>query len=127
MPYIRTVTNVLIGSVKQKELSIALSHAGATALSKDVAVFASDVTLSEGLTFGGSAEPCVVVNVESIGGTAADLAEQLTACVVEKVDGVSADRVYLNFSDFPAAEWTKGGVTVASIRAAAAATPSSSS
>ena len=95
----------------------AASAAVATCLGKPESYVAVCITDShEGMSFGGSTEPCAVGCVYSIGQINQENNAALTAAVsqlLEKHGGVPNNRIYINFFDVPRANCGWSGRTFA--------------
>ncbi|CAN0063894.1 unnamed protein product [Heterosigma akashiwo] len=114
MPFAR----VLIGganltSEKKVELASAISGVLASVIGKPESYCAVNVECSDGLVFGGSADPAAIVNVESIGFGSRDaikgeVCEQISSAI-SSAAGVDEGRIYVNFSSFSHDSWGMGG------------------
>mmetsp|Transcript_16327 Transcript_16327/g.24605 ORF Transcript_16327/g.24605 Transcript_16327/m.24605 type:complete len:119 (-) Transcript_16327:131-487(-) len=113
MPFIRCVYS---GDVKAKDdIMVALSSALSAALHKPEAVVMCHVEHTSSLCFGGSTEPCCMIQIESVGGDFESLITPFSD-VMSSIGGVLPNRIFMNFRDVSADNWSIHGVTVAQFR-----------
>jgi len=107
MPLLKLETTVAIPDDKRKSLLSALSRIVAETIGKPekyVMVTASQSAILMSAAPG----PAAFVDVRSIGGLNNDVNRELSRKVCVLLDdsaGIPKDRVYLNFTDVPAAQW----------------------
>ena len=108
MPFIRCVYS---GNNDVKDaIGIALSKAVADALGKPESYVCVDVTQSECLYFGGSKDPCAMIQIESIGGSSKEAISSATTAVAE-VAGIPSDRIFVTFTSIEGKNWGMAGNT----------------
>jgi phenylpyruvate tautomerase PptA (4-oxalocrotonate tautomerase family) len=113
MPSLSLTTNVPLSPTAGPELSAALSKILAAGLGKPESYVMVFVQNAAGC-FGGSEEPAALVDIKSIGlpRDVNPVAEALTGAV-HRHTHVPLRRIYITFTDVPAARWAHGGGTFA--------------
>ncbi len=113
MPLLKLETTVVLPEERRKALLAALSRLVAETIGKPeqyvmVAVSQAAIQMS------GSAGEAAFVDVRSIGGLGGEVNRRLSQKVCSLLNeslGVPPNRVYLNFTDVPAADWGWKGNT----------------
>lgn len=111
MPYLKVQTNQKVES--KKEFIKKLSQKSSEALSKPENYIMVVLETEKQMTFAGTLEPCVFMEVKSIG-----LKESMTESLseflcqfAEKELNVKQNRIYIEFSDAPGKMWGWDGRT----------------
>lgn len=113
MPLLKLQTSVPVPENQRGELLAALSKAVASSVGKPEQYVM--VTLADGpVLMAGQPGPAAFADVRSIGGLNGrvnnDLSKKVCA-LLHQFLGIPADRVYLTFTDVPAAHWGWNGQT----------------
>jgi hypothetical protein len=69
----------------------------------------------DSLYFGGSKEPCAMIQIQAVGGQIDKAITPLTE-VLTSIGGVLPSRVFVNYQAFTTEEWATHGVTVQHFR-----------
>lgn len=88
----------------------AIGAAISRGLKKPIEYVCVNVTHSDGLTFGGSAAPCAMIHVQSIGGSLSSVCGPITE-QLSMIAGIDSDRIFVNFESFEGKNWAMGGNT----------------
>jgi len=113
MPFIKLRTNVVIDSDKTSNLMSDLSQLLASETAKPERYVMIDVKGGRDMMFGGSAEPLAFIECKSIGLSTAQ-AKSLSKSISELLGAqlqLSAERIYIEFSNCPAEYWGWNGST----------------
>ncbi|XP_034546571.1 macrophage migration inhibitory factor [Notolabrus celidotus] len=105
MPMFVVNTNVAKGDVPEALLTEASSEL-ATAIGKPEQYIAVQINPDQMMLFGGKGDPCALCSIYSIGkisGAQNKQYSKLVCALLNKHLGISADRIYINFTDMPAA------------------------
>jgi len=115
MPLIKLRTNVSIKSDKTAQLMGELSELLATETGKPERYVMVEIEGERNMLFGGSPEPLAYIECKSIGLSAvqATSLSQSISLVLNTQLQISADRVYIEFSNCPAEFWGWNGSTFA--------------
>ena len=115
MPLIKLRTNVSIADDKTPELMSELSQLLATETGKPERYVMVEIEGERNMLFGGSPEPLAYIECKSIGLSAvqATSLSQSISLVLNTQLQISADRVYIEFSNCPAEFWGWNGSTFA--------------
>ena len=115
MPLIKLRTNVSIADDKTPELMSELSQLLATETGKPERYVMVEIEGERNMLFGGSPEPLAYIECKSIGLSAvqATSLSQSISLVLNTQLQISADRVYIEFSNCPAELWGWNGSTFA--------------
>lgn len=114
MPLIKTTVSCKCDDEKKGCLALALSKICADGIGKPESYVASLVEDDAAFAFGGSKSDAALVEVRSIGGLNGDVNTGLSKSICDKIEdelGIPGDRVYINFTDVPAASWGWNGGT----------------
>ena len=113
MPLIKLRTNVSVTDEKKPELLSELSQLLASETGKPERYVMVEIAEDRNMLFGGSADPLAYVECKSIGLSTAQ-AKSLSQSISQVLDTrmqISADRVYIEFSNCPAEFWGWNGST----------------
>jgi phenylpyruvate tautomerase len=114
MPLLRVDTTERLDEKRKTALCTKLSSICAGAIGKPESYMMVVVSDGAAMSLGGKPGPAAFVDVRSIGGLSGKvnqvLSAQICAALVEAAK-VPADRVYLNFTSFDAADWGHDGKT----------------
>ena len=107
MPLLKLLTSVPLGDKERAEILAALSRLLAETTGKPETYVM--VTLEEGaVLMAGKAGPAAFVDIRAIGGLGGKKNKEISSAVCSFLSGALAippERVYITFSDFPAADW----------------------
>lgn len=107
MPYLKIASNVDINDNGKQDVLLAVSRAVAQGLGKNEKYVMVSYEPPRPMCFGGSQEPCVYMELKSIGlpvGKTKNLSQSL-CILIEQHLGVPPDRVYIEFSSAEGAMW----------------------
>ena len=113
MPLIKLRTNVSIASDKTPELMSEFSQLLASETGKPERYVMVEIEGERNMLFGGSPEPLAYVECKSIGLSAAQ-AKSLSPAISQILNSqlqISAERIYIEFSNCPAEFWGWNGST----------------
>mmetsp|Transcript_33176 Transcript_33176/g.81374 ORF Transcript_33176/g.81374 Transcript_33176/m.81374 type:complete len:120 (+) Transcript_33176:48-407(+) len=114
MPHIIIRTNVKKSDDESKKIATTAGHVLAEAIKKQESYVMSELQYNASLVFGGSDEPCAVVEVKSIGRIDeeknAHYTVELCRFVFAALD-VKPERTYIQFTDFAGHCWAWNGNT----------------
>lgn len=113
MPLLKLETNHHIPEEKQKPLLAALSKAVAGSIGKPEQYVMVSISQSE-ILMSAKTGSAAFVDLRSIGGLSAEVNRKLAREISKLLGdtlGISADRVYLNFTDVDAGDWGWNGST----------------
>ena len=113
MPLIKLRTNVSVTDEKKPELLSELSQLLASETGKPERYVMVEIAEDRNMLFGGSSDPLAYVECKSIGLSTAQ-AKSLSQSISQVLDTrmqISADRVYIEFSNCPAEFWGWNGST----------------
>ena len=113
MPLIKLRSNVSISADKTTQLMSELSQLLASETGKPERYVMVEVKGDRNMLFGGSPEPLAYVECKSIGLSAAQV-KSLSLSISQLLNtqlAISADRVYIEFSNAPAEFWGWNGST----------------
>ncbi|RLA25595.1 MAG: hypothetical protein DRQ62_02055 [Gammaproteobacteria bacterium] len=113
MPLIKLRTNVSIADDKTPQLMSELSQLLASETGKPERYVMVEIEGQRNMLFGGSSEPVAYVECKSIGLSSAQ-AKSLSPSISQLLNTrlqISADRVYIEFSNCPAEFWGWNGST----------------
>jgi phenylpyruvate tautomerase PptA (4-oxalocrotonate tautomerase family) len=113
MPLLKLETTVALSDEKMKALLAALSKIVAGAIGKPEQ-YVMVVISPAAILMSGKPGDAAFVDIRSIGGLNDDVNQQLSqkiGSLLNESFGVPPDRVYLNFTDVPAANWGWNGDT----------------
>jgi phenylpyruvate tautomerase len=113
MPLLELKTTVSLTEAKRDELLAALSKIVARDLGKPEQ-YVMVILESEPMLMSGLPGPAAFADIRSIGGLSPAVNQKL-ACDLSEIlrnqAGIPLDRIYLNFTDVPAAAWGWNGCT----------------
>lgn len=114
MPYLSILTNATLAPQTESSLTAASSKILANELGKPEAYVMVAVQSIRTLRFGGTDDPAAFLDLRSIGlpGNLNRIAAALTALLGEH-GRIPAGRVFISFTDIPAARWAHDGSTFA--------------
>jgi len=115
MPFMKLRTNLAIDDAKASSLMTELSKLLANETAKPERYVMIDVKGDRNMIFGGSTEPLAFLECKSIGLSVAQ-AKSLSKSISELLGTqlqLSADRIYIEFSNCPAEYWGWNGSTFA--------------
>lgn len=113
MPFIKLRTNVTIDSDRTSSLMSELSRLLASETSKPERYVMIDLKGDRNMMFGGSTDPLAYIECKSIGLSTAQ-AKSLSKSISQLLGAqlqLSADRIYIEFSNCPAEYWGWNGST----------------
>ena len=113
MPLLKIQTNRPIDATAQKALASKASQTVADLLGKPERYVMVSIEHNPAMLFGGSDEPLAYLELKSIGlpeSQTTDLSRSLCEMLKETLD-LSADRIYIEFSDAPRKMWGWNGGT----------------
>jgi phenylpyruvate tautomerase PptA (4-oxalocrotonate tautomerase family) len=113
MPFLKLSTNVAIEQSQSEQLLKELSQLLAKETGKPERYVMVQVTGGKAMLFGGSNQPLAYLECKSIGLSAAQ-AKALSASISRLLTGVlplTAERIYIEFSNCPAEFWGWNGST----------------
>lgn len=113
MPLLKLETNVVLAEEKERTLLAALSKITAESIGKPERYVMVTIESASVLMSGESGD-AAFVDVRSIGGLGSDVNHRLAQRVsklLKETLGIPGERVYLNFTDVPAARWGWNGET----------------
>ena len=113
MPLIKLRTNISIKNDKAPQLTSDLSQLLASETGKPERYVMVEIDGDRTMLFGGSSEPLAYVECKSIGLSSAQ-AKALSQSISEILNAqlqISADRIYIEFSNCPAEFWGWNGST----------------
>ena len=113
MPLLKLETTVVLSEDKRKALLASLSKAVAGTIGKPEQ-FVMVTVGQAAILMSGKAGDGAFVDIRSIGGLSGDVNRQLSqkiGSLLKESLGVPPDRIYLNFTDVPAANWGWNGDT----------------
>ncbi len=113
MPLLKIQTNRPIDATAQKTLASKASQTVADLLGKPERYVMVSIEHNPAMLFGGSDEPLAYLELKSIDlpeARTADLSHSLCEMLKETLD-LSADRIYIEFSDAPRKMWGWNGGT----------------
>ena len=113
MPLIKIRTNVSIATDKTPRLMSALSQLLASETGKPERYVMVEIDGNRNMLFGGSSDPLVYVECKSIGLStvqAKSLSQSISQVLNTQLQ-ISADRIYIEFSNCPAEFWGWNGST----------------
>jgi phenylpyruvate tautomerase len=113
MPFVHVSTSAELDDAKAAAVAARLSPLLARLLGKPEAYVMVAVDRAA-MRMAASADPAAFVDVRSIGGLGAKVNQGLAAAISTALGeelGLAADRIYLNFTDVPAASWGWDGAT----------------
>lgn len=113
MPLLKLRTNVAIANEKIPQLMSECSQLLASETGKPERYVMVDIEGGRDMIFGGSSEPLAYVECKSIGlssAQATSLSQSISQLLSNSID-ISADRVYIEFSNCPAEFWGWNGTT----------------
>ena len=113
MQFVRCVYS---GDAELKDdIAKAISSAVAVAFGKPEAVVFVQVTHDNSLLFGGSRDPCAMIEIQSIGGALESIIGPITD-ILESVGGVLPARVFVSLNNhYTADEWGLHGVLISKL------------
>jgi phenylpyruvate tautomerase PptA (4-oxalocrotonate tautomerase family) len=114
MPYVRLETTEVLRPEAKQVLGAQLSRICADTIGKPEKYVQAVVLDGVALLHGGAPGPAAFVDVRSIGGLTPAVCQALAQKVCATLKGalnVPGRRVYLNFTDVPAAQWGHDGST----------------
>lgn len=115
MPYVTLSTNIEIDAQQSSQLLTGLSRVVTDATGKPERYVMVRLSGGDAMLFGGNDQPLAYLECKSIGLTAAQaktLSAALSALLTATLP-LSAERIYIEFSDCPAAFWGWNGSTFA--------------
>ena len=107
MPLLKLETTAVLSDEKKNALVASLSRLVAGAIGKPEQ-YVMVVFSSAAILMSGSPGDAAFVDIRSIGGLSDAVNRQLSqkiCSLLKEILGVSADRIYLNFTDVPAGSW----------------------
>ncbi|MDP2901846.1 MAG: phenylpyruvate tautomerase MIF-related protein [Methylovulum sp.] len=107
MPFIKLSTNIAVDQRQSEHLLSGLSQLVAKETGKPERYVMVELTGSKAMLFGGNSQPLAYMECKSIGLTAAQ-AKALAASISKLLTTalpLSADRIYIEFSNCPAEFW----------------------
>ncbi len=113
MPYLKLNTNVEISSEQTPQLLTDLSRLLAKETGKPERYVMVEISGGKAMLFGGSSDPLAYLECKSIG-LSATQAKALSSSIPQLLASalaLSADRVYIEFSNCPAELWGWNGST----------------
>lgn len=113
MPLLKLETTVVLADDKKKTLLAALSKMVAGMIGKPEQ-YVMVIIQPAAMLMSGQSGDAAFVDVRSIGGLGGDVNQQLSqkvGALLKESLGVPPDRVYLTFTDVPAANWGWNGAT----------------
>ncbi len=113
MPYLKLTTNIAINKEQSPELLSRFSQLLAKETGKPERYVMVELNGGKSMLFGGSNEPLAYVECKSIG-LSAQQAQSLSASISQLLVSnlqLSAERVYIEFSNCPANFWGWNGST----------------
>lgn len=110
MPFVRCVYSGFRHDVEEA-LARELSRVIAAGMGKPESRVFVQAEHKRKLLFGGSLSPCAMIQIDSIGGSLAEHCETITS-TVQRVTGVPADRVFMNFVNFTRDCFAREGKTL---------------
>lgn len=115
MPLLKITTSVSPAPEHSKLLAN-LSHLCAARLGKLESYVMTAIEHPSLMTFGGTTEPSCYVELKNVGRFSAELTQQLSAELCERLSsglGVAKDRIYIEFADAEGYLWGYDGETFA--------------
>ncbi len=115
MPFLKLSTNVEISDQQKQQLLSELSQLIARQTSKPERYVMVELSSGQAMLFAGSSDPLAYLECKSIGLSAAQvnaLAASLSTALTSSLS-LSADRIYIEFSNCPAEYWGWNGATFA--------------
>ena len=113
MPLLKLETTVALADEKKKALLASLSKIVAGTIGKPEQ-YVMVVVSPAAILMSGKPGDAAFVDIRSIGGLGGDVNQQLAQKISKLLGefiGVPPDRIYLNFTDVPAANWSWNGDT----------------
>lgn len=113
MPYLKLTTNIAISKEQSPKLLSQFSQLLAKETGKPERYVMVELVGDKDMLFGGSSEPLAYVECKSIG-LSAQQAKSLSAAISQLLAGelqLTAERVYIEFSNCPAEFWGWNGST----------------
>jgi len=113
MPFLKLSTNVTIDQSQSEQLLSKFSQLLAKETGKPERYVMVELAGGKAMSFGGSHQPLAYLECKSIGLSAAQ-AKALSASISQLLTGslsLSADRIYIEFSNCPAEFWGWNGST----------------
>ncbi|MFA6053063.1 MAG: phenylpyruvate tautomerase MIF-related protein [Methylobacter sp.] len=113
MPYLKLNTNASVSSEESPELLRKLSQLMAKETGKPERYVMIELEGNKAMLFGGSSEPLAYLECKSIGLSAAQI-KSLSSSLCQLLENelqLTADRVYIEFSNCPAEYWGWNGST----------------
>lgn len=113
MPYLKLTTNIAISKEQSPKLLSQFSQLLAKETGKPERYVMVELVGDKDMLFGGSSEPLAYIECKSIG-LSAQQAKSLSASIPQLLVGelqLSAERVYIEFSNCPAEFWGWNGST----------------
>ena len=123
MPHFKLSLSTAKVDDADRALHGAIAAAIVSTYNKPLAVCFVEIVYGASLSFGGSADPCAVGQLDGIGAYAEDVNENFAGAVVAAIEaqtGIPKDRAFVKFCEYEADHWTLGGTTIRKRREEAA-------